>query len=71
MTLTARRLLRSHLPETILLSALTLVLVLVSSPQAADPPKEAWYAPQGNHNDLAEFGALDVVAEFLKRRVAG
>src|SRR5216684_3290945 len=40
MTLSARRLLRSRLPETLLLSALTVVLFLVTSSKAADPPKE-------------------------------
>jgi fermentation-respiration switch protein FrsA (DUF1100 family) len=37
---------------------------------AANQPKEAWYAPQGNHNDLPAFGGLDAAAEFVGRRIS-
>jgi fermentation-respiration switch protein FrsA (DUF1100 family) len=36
---------------------------------AALGPKEGWFAPDGGHGDLARFGGLDAVAEFLERRV--
>jgi fermentation-respiration switch protein FrsA (DUF1100 family) len=38
---------------------------------AANEPKDLWLAPQGNHNDLRQFGGLEKVAEFLHRHIAG
>jgi len=35
---------------------------------AAPEPKESWLAPDGGHEDLAGFGALDAVVGFLSRR---
>ncbi len=32
-------------------------------------PKEAWFAPQAGHENLAEFGALDAAMEFIGRRL--
>jgi fermentation-respiration switch protein FrsA (DUF1100 family) len=37
---------------------------------AASQPKEVWYAPQGNHNDLPQFGGLQAAGEFIERRMA-
>jgi hypothetical protein len=37
--------------------------------EAANPPKESWFAPRGGHNDLREHGALEVVLEFIRRHV--
>ena len=34
---------------------------------AAPEPKEAWFSPEGGHEDLARFGALDVAFDFIKR----
>jgi fermentation-respiration switch protein FrsA (DUF1100 family) len=34
---------------------------------AARPPAELWVAPQGGHNDLLEFGAMEAVADFVRR----
>jgi fermentation-respiration switch protein FrsA (DUF1100 family) len=36
---------------------------------AAPEPKEGWFSPEGGHEDLARFGGLDVVFDFIKRRV--
>jgi hypothetical protein len=36
---------------------------------AANGPKEIWTAPDAGHNDLALHGALDVAADFLRRRI--
>lgn len=36
---------------------------------AAPEPKERWFAPDGGHEDLARYGALDVVAAFIARHV--
>jgi fermentation-respiration switch protein FrsA (DUF1100 family) len=38
---------------------------------AAPDPKEAWFAPQAGHEDLARFGALEAVVGFLRRRIGG
>jgi uncharacterized protein len=38
---------------------------------AAQEPKEGWFAPQAGHMDLAEFGALEAVFDFLSRRIGG
>jgi hypothetical protein len=37
--------------------------------EAASAPKEGWFAPDGGHQNLAQFGALDVAIAFIKRRV--
>ena len=34
---------------------------------AAPEPKEIWVAPEGGHNDLADFGALDKAVDFIRR----
>jgi hypothetical protein len=36
---------------------------------AANQPKEAWFAPEGGHNDLREHGALEVALDFIRRRL--
>jgi fermentation-respiration switch protein FrsA (DUF1100 family) len=36
---------------------------------AAPEPKEGWFPPAGGHEDLARLGALEVVFDFIKRRV--
>jgi fermentation-respiration switch protein FrsA (DUF1100 family) len=36
---------------------------------AAPEPKELWVAPEGGHEDLPEFGALDAARDFIRRRV--
>ena len=36
---------------------------------AAPEPKEGWFSPDAGHEDLAHFGGLDAVFDFLKRRV--
>jgi uncharacterized protein len=36
---------------------------------AAPEPKESWLAPDGGHEDLARFGALDAVDAFIERYV--
>jgi len=36
---------------------------------AAHEPKEGWFSPDAGHDDLSRFGALDVVAAFIGRRV--
>ena len=36
---------------------------------AANEPKEGWFSPEGGHEDLGSFGALDAVVDFLNRRV--
>jgi len=38
---------------------------------AAPEPKEAWFAPEAGHEDLARYGALDVVVAFIERRLGG
>jgi uncharacterized protein len=35
---------------------------------AAPEPKESWFAPDAGHEELAGFGALDAVVDFLRRR---
>jgi fermentation-respiration switch protein FrsA (DUF1100 family) len=35
----------------------------------ANEPKEIWVAPQGGHNDLAAWGALDTAFGFLARHL--
>ena len=35
---------------------------------AANEPKEGWFSPEGGHEDLGSFGALDAVVDFLNRR---
>jgi fermentation-respiration switch protein FrsA (DUF1100 family) len=37
--------------------------------EAAPEPKELWLAPEGGHEDLAQFGAFEAVRSFLERRV--
>jgi fermentation-respiration switch protein FrsA (DUF1100 family) len=34
--------------------------------EAAPEPKERWFAPEGGHENLAQFGALDVAVKFLR-----
>lgn len=36
---------------------------------AAPEPKEGWFAPEGRHMNLAEFGGLEAVSDFLARRL--
>ncbi|HEV2300498.1 MAG TPA: alpha/beta hydrolase [Stellaceae bacterium] len=36
---------------------------------AAPEPKEGWFAPEARHMNLAEFGGLDAVLDFLSRRL--
>ena len=36
---------------------------------AAPEPKEGWFSPEAGHEDLARFGALDAVFDFIARRV--
>ena len=36
---------------------------------AAPEPKESWFSPDGSHEDLAHFGALDAVFDFIAHRV--
>jgi len=36
---------------------------------AAPEPKEGWFSPEAGHENLARFGALDTVLDFIKRRV--
>ncbi len=36
---------------------------------AAPEPKESWFAPDAGHEELAGFGALDIVVAFIERRV--
>jgi fermentation-respiration switch protein FrsA (DUF1100 family) len=36
---------------------------------AAPPPKEGWFSPRAEHEDLAAFGALEAAIEFIERRV--
>lgn len=36
---------------------------------AAPEPKEGWFPPEGGHEDLARFGGLDIVLDFINRRV--
>ena len=39
--------------------------------KAAPEPKEAWFVPEAGHEDLARYGALDVVVAFIERRLGG
>ncbi len=34
---------------------------------AANQPKRLWVAPQGGHNDLAAFGAIEEVVSFVRK----
>ena len=36
---------------------------------AAPEPKEGCFAPEAGHENLARYGALDVVVEFIERRL--
>jgi uncharacterized protein len=36
---------------------------------AANPPKEGWFSRHASHENLAQFGALDVAVSFIERRV--
>ena len=36
---------------------------------AAPPPKEGWFEPLAEHEDLAAFGALEAAIAFIERRV--
>jgi uncharacterized protein len=38
---------------------------------AAPEPKEGWFAPEAEHEDLARFGSFDVVVAFIERRLGG
>jgi fermentation-respiration switch protein FrsA (DUF1100 family) len=38
---------------------------------AAPEPKESWFAPEAGHEDLARYGALDVVVAFIEHRLGG
>ena len=38
--------------------------------EAAPEPKEGWFAPEAGHQNLAQFGALDVAIAFIERRLA-
>ena len=38
---------------------------------AAPEPKEAWFSAEAGHEDLARFGAVDVVVAFIERRLGG
>jgi uncharacterized protein len=38
---------------------------------AAPEPKEGWFVPDAGHEDLARYGALDVVVAFIERRLGG
>jgi fermentation-respiration switch protein FrsA (DUF1100 family) len=38
---------------------------------AAPEPKEGWFVPEAGHEDLARYGALDVVVAFINRRLGG
>lgn len=38
---------------------------------AAPEPKEAWFAPEAGHEDLARYGSLDAVVAFIERRLGG
>jgi len=35
--------------------------------EAASAPKEGWFAPEAGHQNLAQFGALDVAIGFIER----
>ncbi len=35
--------------------------------EAANQPKRLWVAPQGGHNDLAAFGAIEEVVSFVRK----
>ena len=36
---------------------------------AAATPKEGWFAAEGGHQNLAQFGALDAAIAFIDRRL--
>ncbi len=38
--------------------------------EAAAPPKEGWFAAEGGHQNLAQFGALDAAIAFIDRRLS-
>jgi fermentation-respiration switch protein FrsA (DUF1100 family) len=38
---------------------------------AASEPKESWFVPDAGHEDLARYGALDVVVAFIEHRLGG
>jgi uncharacterized protein len=38
---------------------------------AAPGPKEGWFEPRGEHEDLAAFGALDAAFDFIERQCRG
>jgi hypothetical protein len=38
---------------------------------AAPEPKQLWEAPEAGHENLREFGALDVAEDFIRRHVGG
>jgi uncharacterized protein len=38
---------------------------------AAPEPKEGWFAPEAGHEDLARYGGLDAVVDFIGRRLGG
>jgi fermentation-respiration switch protein FrsA (DUF1100 family) len=37
--------------------------------EAAPEPKELWFTPDGGHVNLARFGLVDAVLDFLRRRL--
>lgn len=39
--------------------------------EAAPEPKEAWFVPEGGHEDLTRYGSLNVVVAFIERRLGG
>ena len=38
---------------------------------AAPEPKDGWFAPDAGHEDLARYGAMDVVVAFIEHRLDG
>ncbi len=38
---------------------------------AATAPKEGWFSPAAGHENLVQFGALEVAVSFIERRVGG
>jgi hypothetical protein len=60
------RFLRGNVPRHTPLTALGRALLA-----AAPEPKEGWFAPVAGHEDLADYGGLDVVVAFIERRLGG
>ncbi|HEY1432809.1 MAG TPA: alpha/beta hydrolase [Stellaceae bacterium] len=38
---------------------------------AAPEPKEGWFVPEAEHENLARYGSLDVFISFIERRLGG